>query len=1322
MGFATGNNITIMGAGASSTIIRQTNGKDRIIEGDQLLAGNMPLKIQGVTLTGGNCNDTTGLDCSLNGGGAVLAGGPGDTLTITGVTMTSNAANPTATTTNQENGGALTYAGPTLTVSGSTFSSNTASGAGGAIFDYDGFFNGNYLIGTKSITNSVFTNNANIIAGGAINFSVDVGTSFTISGSTFTGNRTTESNGDGGAINAETGESNSGSATFSMSNSRIVGNSAPQGANGVYLIDVTPTINNNWWGCNAGPNASGCDSILQDVSGTNVPYTPATWLVLGLSANPTSINTSATSTLTADLTHNSAATGGFSVPDGTPVTFADTGALGSVNPTATTLTSGTADSTYTAGGTAGNDTVRATVDNQPVSATINILNSVTVTTSPANLSIIVDGTTYAAPQTFNWVVGSTHTLNTTSPQAGGTGVQYVWSSWSQGGAQSQMVAATAAATTYTANFTTQYQLTTQASPAGDGSVTPVSGSYFASGASIPVTANANGGFQFTNWTSTGGSFGSSTSPSTNFTMPSAAATVTGNFAAVVTGAATSTTVTSNNNPSFTTAPGDSVTLTATVSSTSTVNEGTVTFTDGINNLTCSGGNPVAVSNGVAQCTTSFTVEGAHAISASYSGTVNFQLSSGNLTQVANNHTVVTGNQFCNQGPITVPSTAGAATPYPSNIFVSSLPGSISSVTLTLNNISSNDIQQTDLLLVGPTGVAIVPFANVGDGSTISGVNITLDDAAASLLPSGSPLTSGTFRPTSRTGSTSLLFPAPAPTIAAGNYAVGDGTATLTSQFGGTAPNGTWALYAMDNSGNGAATIGGGWCLNITTPTPVLSVTKSHTGTFTAGQTAEWDISVNNIATGTSTAGTLTVTDTLPAGFTMSTFTGTGWSCSGTSTVTCTSTQVVSGGSSYSNLALFVNVPSNSPSSVTNTVSAFGGGDLIHDTLVTATTGSDNNVPVNPATVQITITTSPANLLVSVDGGTFTAAPLIETWDVASSHTIATTSPQAGAPGVQYVFNNWSDTGAISHSITVPSTSTTYTASFNTQYQLTTAANPTNGGTVSPTSGNFYNASTVVPLSATANAGFKFSNWTGPVANANSASTTVTMSAPESVTANFGSALTVNPTALNFGTLYLGQVSAKSVTLTNTSTKSITISSIKASGGTAPGDYGQISSCAPFVMSMPGTLGAGKSCTILVGISASAKIFSPNPSTSFLTINDSAAGSPQTVALTALVINPQAKLSATSISFPTTNVGSTSAQKTVTVSNNGNTTLNFNSVTVSGNFKISSPGCSGTLAPTATCTIGVEFMPTAKGLRTGTLKITDNALSSPQNVSLSGTGH
>ncbi len=153
-----------------------------------------------------------------------------------------------------------------------------------------------------------------------------------------------------------------------------------------------------------------------------------------------------------------------------------------------------------------------------------------------------------------------------------------------------------------------------------------------------------------------------------------------------------------------------------------MNEGTVTFSDPANDFTCSGGNTVPVSNGQASLHHLVHHRGARNISAAYNGTVNFQGSSGFITQTVNNHTVVTGNQFCNQGAITMPSTAGAATPYPSNIFVTGLSGNVGAVTVNLNNISSSNITQTDLLLVGPTGAKIIPFASVGDGSPISGVN------------------------------------------------------------------------------------------------------------------------------------------------------------------------------------------------------------------------------------------------------------------------------------------------------------------------------------------------------------------------------------------------------------------------------------------------------------------------------------------------------------------------------------------------------------------------------------------------------------------------
>ena len=85
---------------------------------------------------------------------------------------------------------------------------------------------------------------------------------------------------------------------------------------------------------------------------------------------------------------------------------------------------------------------------------------------------------------------------------------------------------------------------------------------------------------------------------------------------------------------------------------------------------------------------------------------------------------------------------------------------------------------------------------------------------------------------------------------------------------------------------------------------------------------------------------------------------------------------------------------------------------------------------------------------------------------------------AGATGVQYVWNSWSDSGAISHSISVPSTAATYTASFSTQYQLTTQASPSADGSVTaPTSGGYYASGAVIPVVASANLGYQFNNWT-----------------------------------------------------------------------------------------------------------------------------------------------------------------------------------------------------------------------------------------------------
>jgi photosystem II stability/assembly factor-like uncharacterized protein len=140
--------------------------------------------------------------------------------------------------------------------------------------------------------------------------------------------------------------------------------------------------------------------------------------------------------------------------------------------------------------------------------------------------------------------------------------------------------------------------------------------------------------------------------------------------------------------------------------------------------------------------------------------------------------------------------------------------------------------------------------------------------------------------------------------------------------------------------------------------PSLSAVKAHVGTFTQGGTGEWDVPVSNDSGSFDTAGATTVSDTLPAGYTVNNFSTTdaSWSCNGTGTQTaaCTSALAVSDGGSFPPIKIIVNIPAASPTSVMNTAKAFGGGDTIHTNLATAATGSDTvSVIQVPASVMPT---------------------------------------------------------------------------------------------------------------------------------------------------------------------------------------------------------------------------------------------------------------------------------------------------------------------------------------------------------------------------------
>ena len=184
-----------------------------------------------------------------------------------------------------------------------------------------------------------------------------------------------------------------------------------------------------------------------------------------------------------------------------------------------------------------------------------------------------------------------------------------------------------------------------------------------------------------------------------------------------------------------------------------------------------------------------------------------------------------------------------------------------------------------------------------------------------------------------------------------------------------------------------------------------------------------------------------------------------------------------------------------------TANSIAGGPYV----VSATAGgvptAANFSLTNAATTEpITIQTSPEGLSFTLDTTVYSAPQTLSL--APGTHNLSVATTQAGAPGAQYLFNSWGDSGTASRLITVGNSAATYAASFTTQYQLTISASPAGAGTATPVSGGFYNSGSVTPITATANSGYAFTGWTGNVASASSASTSVTMSAAQTVVANF----------------------------------------------------------------------------------------------------------------------------------------------------------------------------------------------------------------------------
>ena len=211
----------------------------------------------------------------------------------------------------------------------------------------------------------------------------------------------------------------------------------------------------------------------------------------------------------------------------------------------------------------------------------------------------------------------------------------------------------------------------------------------------------------------------------------------------------------------------------------------------------------------------------------------------------------------------------------------------------------------------------------------------------------------------------------------------------------------------------------------------------------------------------------------------------------------------------------------------------------------------------------------------------------------------------------------------------------------------------------------------------------------------------------------GASASLSPTSVAFGSQAVNVTSAaRVVTLQNTGNLALTITSITITGTNAS-NFAQTNTCGTSVA-------AGSSCTISATFTPS----SSGAKSASISIADSASGSPHTVSVsgTGLTVT----VSPSSLNFGSRSIfaSGTSSPQTVTLTNVGTTTLTSISISITGtnSSNFAQTNNCGTSRPAGTgCTISITFDPSATGSRSATLRISDSDPSSPQQVTLSGTG-
>jgi len=221
-------------------------------------------------------------------------------------------------------------------------------------------------------------------------------------------------------------------------------------------------------------------------------------------------------------------------------------------------------------------------------------------------------------------------------------------------------------------------------------------------------------------------------------------------------------------------------------------------------------------------------------------------------------------------------------------------------------------------------------------------------------------------------------------------------------------------------------------------------------------------------------------------------------------------------------------------------------------------------------------------------------------------------------------------------------------------------------------------------------------------------------------------LEISPTTLNFGSVPQGSTSAEgTLTFTNSAGNSVQNLSAVLAGPDATEFQASQGTCATIT----------SKTTCVLGF-----VFQPQATGAFHAELDisyqlgSTSQPGQVIPLSGVGTSPMpvASVAPLALTFGSQATGTTSNPQTVTLSNQGSAPLNLTSIAIAGanagDFSISTTGTtcpilSGSLGfgfPPPSCTIAVQFSPQAAGNRNAQLRITDNAVGSPQEVALRGT--